>query len=232
MLLVCRRGRGWIRRGDRLQSLGPGDVALLPPNEAHAYGADDREPWTIEWAHYAGSEAAAWRALILGGSASDVVRLPAERVEEVNLAAVHERFETGYGDYQLLGAAAALRFSLTETARLRDRPGVLYTAVDAVDASAAWMRTHLRERMTLGGLARRACLSPSHYSAVFRRRYGYAPIDWLIRQRIQQACSLLQRSPDKIAVVADAVGMPDPYYFSRQFRNVMGLSPRAFRNAV
>lgn len=228
VLLLCCLGRGWIKcRGARIP-FEAGDVALLPPNEPHAYGADDAEPWTLEWAHYAGEETPAWRTLILQDSPV-ATHIPAARVGEVNLAAVHERLEAGYGDFQLLSAAAALRSSLTEIARLRRVPGTLATAVEAVDASAQWMRGHLDRRISLAELAQRACLSPSHYSAVFRRRHGYAPIDWLIRQRIHRACSMLQSHPDKISVIAASVGIEDPYYFSRVFRKVMGVSPEKFR---
>lgn len=229
VLLVCVTGAGWVRwRGERL-ALRPGAVALLPPNLPHAYGADENDPWSLEWAHYSGEGAPAWREAILPDADSCLVRLPAGRVAELNLAAVHERLEAGYGDWQLLGAAAALRSTLTELFRLRQLPGALPTATDAVDATAVWMRSHLDRRITLRELAARACLSPSHYSTTFRQRFGYAPIDWLIRQRIHRACSLLQMQPDKIAVVAREVGIADPYYFSRLFRKVMGVPPRRFR---
>ena len=230
VLIVCCKGRGWVTFRGHTFGIGSGDVALLPPNEPHAYGADEADPWTIEWAHYTGSESSAWRALILEDG-SPTVHVPAGSVSELKLAAVHERLEVGYGDFQLLSAAAALRNCLTEVARLRRLSGTLATAMDAVDASAVWMRENLERRISLGELARRACLSPSHYSAIFRRRFGFAPIDWLIRQRIHRACSLLQTRSDKIAVIAASVGVTDPYYFSRVFRKVMGMSPDAFRRA-
>lgn len=228
VLIVCCKGRGWVTLRGRTFTMGPGDVALLAPNEPHTYGADDVEPWTIEWAHYTGSESDAWRTHILEND-SPVVHVPAANVGEVKLGSVHERLEAGYGELQLLSAAAALRNSLTDISRLRRLSGTLPTAMDAVDASAAWMRDNLERNISLNELAQRACLSPSHYSAIFRRRFGFAPIDWLIRQRVHRACSLLQTRPDKIAVIAASVGVADPYYFSRVFRKVMGISPAQFR---
>ena len=228
VLIVCCRGHGWVEQGERRFAVHAGDVALLPPNEPHRYGAEDEEPWTIEWAHFAGAEAEDWRSLILQQEPV-VVHVAPSSVGEVKLATVHERLEVGYGDFQLLGAAAALRWSLTEIARLRRLPGTMANAVDAVDATAAWMRENLDRHITLPELARRACLSPSHYSSLFRRRFGFAPVDWLIRQRVHRACSLLQTRPDKIAAIAVAVGVDDPYYFSRLFRKVMGVSPEQFR---
>ena len=230
VLLVCTAGHGWARWRGRESAVNAGGVVLLPPDEAHAYGADADEPWTLEWAHFTGSEAAAWRDEVLGNSVDGpVVQLPPALAPTLGLARVHERLEAGYGDPLLLAAAAALRWCLAELVRLRHLPGNPPTLVEAVEATATWMREHLDQHITLGELAARARLSPSHYSAVFRRRFGFAPIDWLIRQRIQRACRLLDTTKDKIEVIGCAVSFSDPYYFSRTFRRVMGQPPRGYR---
>lgn len=233
VLIVCTAGRGFVRWRGRTNEVSAGGVVLLPPGEAHAYGAAETEPWTIEWAHFGGDEAAAWREAILGrGAEAPVVALDAPRTAALGVVRVFERLEAGYHLPQLLGAAAALRGSLSEIVRWRMLPGNPPTLVEAVEATAAWMRERLERKITLGELAARARLSPSHYSAVFRRRFGFAPIDWLIRQRIRQACRLLDATADKIEAVGAAVGFEDPYYFSRAFRRVMGVAPREYRRTV
>ena len=147
----------------------------------------------------------------------------------IRLARVHEHLEAGYDETQLLLAAAALRRSLTELIKLRRVPGHTPTAVEAVEATADWMRTHLSSQATLAALAKMAGMSPSRYSDIFRQRFGFSPIDWFTRQRVQQACLLLDVTPEKVEVVGLEVGFKDPYYFSRSFRKVMGCSPRAYR---
>lgn len=71
-----------------------------------------------------------------------------------------------------------------------------------------------------------------HFCLLFRRQTGYSPIDFLIRQRIRQACRLLDGSQASVSAIASEVGFSDPYYFSRRFRNVMGVSPRDYRKAI
>jgi len=233
VLLVCMAGAGWVRWKGREQRLEAGGVALLPPAEAHAYGADDDDPWSLDWTHFAGDEAVRWREAVLGRNPESVcLELPSRLASSLGLARVYERLEAGYHEPQLLAASAALRWSLAELVRLRHRPGNIPTVVEAVDATAAWMREHLELRISLEHLAERASLSVSHYSAMFRQRFGFAPIDWLIRQRIQRACQLLDTTGEKIEAVGQAVGFSDPYYFSRIFRRVMGVPPRRYRGMV
>jgi AraC-like DNA-binding protein len=233
VLLVCTAGAGWVRWKGREERVEAGGVVLLSPAETHAYGADEEDPWTLEWAHFAGDEAVHWHEAVLGRNPDSVcLKLPASFAAALGLARVYERLETGYHEPELLAAAAALRWSLTELVRLRHLPGNTLTAIDALDATASWMREHLDQRVTLGKLATRARLSVSHFSALFRQRFGYAPIDWLIRQRIQRSCHLLDGTNDKVEAIGLAVGFADPYYFSRMFRRVMGVSPRQYRSTV
>lgn len=233
VFLVCTAGLGWVRWNQREQRVQPGGVVLLPPGEAHAYGADEDDPWTLEWAHFAGEEAEHWRAAVLGRNPdSACLELPPRIAPALGVARVYERLEVGYSEPQLLAAAAALRWSLAELVRLRHLPGDAPSVVDAVEATAAWMREHFGQRITLEQLAVRARLSVSHFSAMFRQRFGYAPIDWLIRQRIQRACQLLDTTSEKVEAIGQAVGFADPYYFSRMFRRVMGVSPRRYRGTV
>jgi transcriptional regulator GlxA family with amidase domain len=66
---------------------------------------------------------------------------------------------------------------------------------------------------------------------IFRQIMGRSPIDYLIRLRIHKAAQLLRREPMRVKEVSAAVGFTDSNYFTRQFRNVMGASPREYRRA-
>jgi transcriptional regulator GlxA family with amidase domain len=52
----------------------------------------------------------------------------------------------------------------------------------------------------------------------------------MIRRRIQRAATLLSESSLTISQIADAMGYRDVYFFSRQFKQKMGQSPRTYRS--
>jgi AraC-like DNA-binding protein len=227
ILIVCTAGLGWVESQGHRHEVSPGDVVFIGPDEPHSYGADDEHPWTIEWTHFSGIELPSWREAIVGDHF--FLRLHPAAPASIRLARVHEHLEAGYDETQLLLAAAALRRSLTELIKLRRVPGHTPTSVEAVEATADWMRTHLASQATLAAMAKMAGMSCSRYSDIFRQRFGFPPIDWFMRQRVQQACLLLDVTREKVEVVGREVGFHDPYYFSRSFRKVMGCSPRAYR---
>lgn len=70
------------------------------------------------------------------------------------------------------------------------------------------------------------------YAAVrkrFTRRVGLGPGAFRIRCRLDQACTLLADGALDIASIAEQLGYPDPFAFSKQFRRHLGVSPRRWR---
>jgi AraC-like DNA-binding protein len=93
-----------------------------------------------------------------------------------------------------------------------------------------WMRQHIDARVKLGDVAGRAGVSVSHLSSLFRKKMGYPPMDYFARLKIQRACLLLDTTSFRVKEIGAKLGFADPYYFSRSFRHVMGMSPRAYRD--
>ena len=227
ILIVCTAGRGWVQSQGKRHEVAAGDVVLIGPGQPHSYGADAHEPWTIEWAHFSGTETVSWQNAITGNDFHCSLHPTASA--GIGLARVHEHLEAGYDETQLLLASVALRRCLTELVKFRRVPSHAPTSVEAVEATADWMRGHLSSQATLSLLAKKAGMSPSRYSDIFRQRFGFPPIDWFMRQRVQRACHLLDVTREKIEIVGMEVGFRDPYYFSRSFRKIMGCSPRDYR---
>jgi AraC-like DNA-binding protein len=78
-------------------------------------------------------------------------------------------------------------------------------------------------------LAREAGLSTSQFTRRTSALTGIAPAEYLIRERMGHACTLLTETSQSIAEIADTLGYSDPSYFVRQFRALMKLTPARFR---
>lgn len=231
VLILCLAGRGWFQLGaeSRPKPVVAGDALLLPADMAHAYGADDAEPWSIEWAHFTGTEGPAWRAALGLAKEEALLSVGAGQAGEIRLGRVHPYLQKGYGLPELLAAAAALRTSLVELVRRRSVAGSGEPARDAVARSIERLLERLDQPVQLAELAAAAGLSVSHYSLLFRAQTGYAPIDYFLRMRMQRAAQLLDTTGLRVEEVGAALGYEDPNYFSRQFRRFVGRSPRAYR---
>jgi AraC-like DNA-binding protein len=91
------------------------------------------------------------------------------------------------------------------------------------------IETHFTEPLRLTDLAIRAHLSVNQFLRLFREATGHSPIAYQIRLRILKAAELMRETSCRVTEAAYAVGFNDSNYFSKQFRKVMGFSPRAYR---
>ncbi len=72
--------------------------------------------------------------------------------------------------------------------------------------------------------------SRSHVLKLFRRHLGVSAKRYVIDRQLREARELLLSTTQSIADIGKAVGLADPYHFSKLFRRYVGLSPRDFRN--
>lgn len=93
----------------------------------------------------------------------------------------------------------------------------------------AFIRNHLDETIELSALASLVGLSRYYFCTAFKAATGQTPHEWLVSERIRQSQSLLSGTPLSITEIALTVGYKTPSAFSASFRNLIGVSPSAFR---
>lgn len=105
----------------------------------------------------------------------------------------------------------------------------LSRAHQAVLETVAYIESNYAKAITLETLAQRVHLSPAHLSRSFTRYMGCHVVSFIHRLRVEEACRLLRASNLPVTDVASMVGYEEIAYFSRCFRQQIGLSPRAYR---
>lgn len=100
---------------------------------------------------------------------------------------------------------------------------------NAIDLSIQLMQKKLHDIVPLQEFARSAHLSVSYFSAIFRERTGYAPIEYFNQLKIQKACQYLLFTSMTVKEIGAQLGIEDQYYFSRMFSKLMGQSPTIYR---
>jgi len=93
----------------------------------------------------------------------------------------------------------------------------------------AWIRERLDRPLDRGHIAHAFGLTPQHVNALFKQGLGVTPGDFIRRERVLRAWHDLHVGGCTVAAAAERWGFPDPYHFSRVFRNVMGFPPSLSR---
>jgi AraC-like DNA-binding protein len=90
------------------------------------------------------------------------------------------------------------------------------------------LHAHLADEVRIADLARIARLSVSQLERQFSRVFQLAPQRFLVKLRLEHAAVLLD-GRDRISAIAQACGYADHSAFTRQFRAVVGVTPRDYR---
>ena len=98
-----------------------------------------------------------------------------------------------------------------------------------IESALFYMLQNLDTPLEMGAVSRRAGTSISTFYHLFKRVTGVTPNAFFIRARMRRACQLLREPGLSVKEVAARLGYSDQFYFSRIFKSVVGVSPRAFR---
>ena len=91
-------------------------------------------------------------------------------------------------------------------------------------------RHFLDKKITTEELASCCAISYPYIKKLFVKKFGVPPIKYSIQLKINYVCDLLKSELYTISQTAEICGYNDIYFFSRQFKEYMGLSPTDFIN--
>jgi AraC-like DNA-binding protein len=95
----------------------------------------------------------------------------------------------------------------------------------------AFIRDRFREPLDNSQLAKVAGLSQRTFERRFRRSYGLSPQQYIKLVRVRTACHALVHTDQSVARIAAEHGFADQSYFTREFREVIGRTPRDYRQS-
>jgi AraC-like DNA-binding protein len=75
-------------------------------------------------------------------------------------------------------------------------------------------------------------VSRSHFDREFTQQTGQAPKQFLINCKMIEARRYLESSHLRVGEIAEALGYKDIYFFSRQFKQLVGQSPMQYRKTI
>jgi AraC family transcriptional regulator len=92
-----------------------------------------------------------------------------------------------------------------------------------------YMDAHLSQDIKLADLAGLLGMSQFHFSRLFKQALGISPYQYLIQQRVERAKRLLKQTNHAITDIALDCGFSSHSHLSKQFRQITGITPKAYR---
>lgn len=255
LFILVNEGKGTLRAGRRDYSIREGMACCIPWATPVSYNADKKEPMKIMTLHL---EYRPWRKYAFPSRVHTRYRpdpssitmqkppfpQPFSGIRIISplthsaLFGIASRIVQIYDQKKMPNREALLRASAILF--VHEVWSVTHGIIDGADAKTGGtpsfyeliyqLQFHYADQLTTKWLADRAKMSYTTLHALFKKKTGVSPMEYVIQMRIHRAGQLLRTTPLSIKEIAVRVGIDNPRYFSRLFGKRCGLSPSQYRN--
>jgi len=221
-------GSGTFECDGKSYTLHENQGFLICPDIITYYEASSNDPWVYTWVGFRGIRAEIFLKNIkldkynpIFNCKGDVIKKCFENIRDSST------YKFGY-ELRLQGYLSILLSELTE----QSGPGL--TKGDGqkknyIKKSIQYIETNYSRSMSIESLAGYIGLNKNYLSTIFSELLGIPPQEYLIKYRVNRACKLLCNKDLTISEISRSVGYDDPLGFSKIFKQIKGVSPKAYR---
>lgn len=128
-------------------------------------------------------------------------------------------------DIVLLHDRMALEFS-GRMLMIKKHRASSWQVAEAVD----YVYSHILERITVEDVANAVHVSPTYLSRIFKQEIGMAISDYVRTRKIDLAKNFLRYTDYSLVDIANRLSFSTQSHFIQQFRDLVGMTPKTFRD--
>lgn len=240
-------GTGCLIIDQKKLPVKPGQAFYIPPGLMAAYQADFHHPWKYCWIGFQGTRAEYFTRLLFEREyVTDlhdvtiyeryIMRLLSctERRLQPDDRYVPEEYPVSYFSEartvsQHLVLNGLLKELFSEMVAEKNENLEDVSSAEYPDQIKAYIDRHYNEHLQIQHIADYLHLNPRYLTAIFKKKFRQTPKQYLTGLRIEKAKILLADTEFPLQVIANAVGLENPFSFSRLFKEMTGFSPSQYR---
>lgn len=97
-----------------------------------------------------------------------------------------------------------------------------------IELTKKYVNNHYTEKLTLSSVSEALNFSSGYLSSSFKKHTGSNFSDYISYVKIEKAKELIDTHTYLMYEISDMLGFDNPYYFSKVFKKVTGMSPREY----
>lgn len=200
-------GKGVLKVGDETYNVKEKEAFIIYPDEVFEYIADEVDPWYYQWVGFSGTY-----AFKMEKTENRIVKVPGYIFEDMQRA-------EDYGDMCEEYIGLKVMELLCEMFGAEKKKSYAEIAKNIVDSD-------YMKKITVASVATQIGIDKNYLTKIFKKKYGVNLQKYILSKRMKEAKHFLN-SGYNVGEVSALVGYDDSFSFSRAYKNVCGVSPKA-----
>ena len=195
----------------------PGTVRFLPRSEVSRYEVARHKPCDCIDIFFQADRPVANKAFVMDASENDRIEHLFKKAFTTWVAKEEGYYHKCIALLYNIFAELEKKSYVSGESYLKIKP-----ALDMIHNSFLHKTPSIEELSELCGI------SESYLKQLFKKKYGISPKKYMIQLKINHACDLLRLERYSISQIAELCNYSDVYFFSKQFKEYMGITPTQF----
>lgn len=95
-----------------------------------------------------------------------------------------------------------------------------------------YMESHICETLTIEQICKNNSTGRSQLQKLFRTKSGCGAIEYFSRMKVERAKQMIRENHYNFTQIADTLGFSSIHYFSRQFKQITGMTPSEYASSI
>lgn len=230
-ILYITEGKCFVTEKGRVREAKEGTVVFFLPGEPQEYVYRGDIKSTAFFLHFSGTcceeifgEIKTGDERIFDiGKITELITLFGGLVEEYE-------YKLHYNKECCRGYLLSLIALIMRNIKLSDKE-LKNASVASIYEVCRYMKATFKQNLPISEYAQMCSLSESRFSHLFTEVVGVSPIKYILSIKIQKARVLLEETDLSIGEIGEHIGIQDRYYFSRFYKQNVGMTPTEYRKS-
>ncbi|OME29931.1 AraC family transcriptional regulator [Paenibacillus odorifer] len=225
-------GEGWLKIGDREYYPKPGQLFLMPEGVKQSYSCINDQPFEKYWCHFSAKvgDINLFKMLELSHVCREVDPHVIQKI--FSSLTSHMKSDAVYAHLLAKSKLMELFSYFIMNIDVDDITFKNLSSIEKLTKVLTYIDAHIERNITIHELAEIAYMHPNYFIRLFKQQIGVPPIQYITRKKITKAKELLRGTQSSVGEIAHDLGFSELYYFSKQFKKNVGLSPSEFRQGT
>ena len=232
LFFVVMSGSGTLTYDGKTYPLEERSCVFINCKNSYSHTTDENNLWTLRWTHFFGPTLSSIYDKYCERGGRPVFTLSDQELEEVSKVWTNIMTVAKSSDYlrdmrinEALGSLLTL--IMEQSWHPEDRTAAPKRA-SVVDVKN-FIDEHYSEKISLDELSKKFFIDKYYLTKTFRSQFGLNISTYIQNIRITKAKQLLRFSDKTVEEIGYEVGIGNPAYFSRVFKEVEGVGPKMYR---